>query len=500
MRRTQTRARRGGKLAALACALIATARCAQSTGPTTSSADPPTIRLGISNAPSQSAERGVQQFISNISNEGLLRVNQEGRLEPWLAEGWERSPDGLRLVIRLRSNVKFHDGSAVDSGIVARVLNDSLAKTMRSTFEDVESIKPGSPLEVVITFRKPSSLVADALMDVPITKGTTGGVVGTGPYSARGLATNGSAEMQAFDGYYLGRPFAARIAISTYPNGRAAWAEMLRERLDVLYEVDTEAIDLMKDANKTATLYSFVRPYQYVLFFNPRNPKLRAPRVRRALNEAIDRNGLIASALRGHGTPSEGPVPNQHWAFHEMNSTFKYSPKTAAAAVSSPLRLKCVTLSEQPFEQISLVLKQQLKAIGVELDIEGLPPEQVVATLSKDNFDTVLLDYSSGWSVMRAYRWWHSKGVANLMHFESPEVDSALDHIRHAVADEDYRAAVAEFQQAISDDPPAIFLAWSERSRAVSKRFDVQPEAGRDVLATLRLWRPTADKVNATQD
>jgi ABC-type transport system substrate-binding protein len=86
------------------------------------------------------------------------------------------------------------------------------------------------------------------------------------------------------------------------------------------------------------------------------------------------------------------------------------------------------------------------------------------------------------------------------MHFESPKVDAALDHVRHAVADDDYRSAVAEFQQAIADDPPAIFLAWSERSRAVSKRFDVQPEAGRDVLATLRLWRPTADKVNATQD
>jgi len=145
-------------------------------------------------------------------------------------------------------------------------------------------------------------------------------------------------------------------------------------------------------------------------------------------------------------------------------------------------------------------MKQQLKAVGVELEVEGVPAEQVVATLSKDNFDTVLLDYSSGWSVMRAYRWWHSKGVANLMHFESARVDAALDHIRHAVTDDEYRAAVAEFQQAISDDPPAIFLAWSERSRAVSTRFDVQPEPGRDVLATLRLWRPATDKVNATRN
>ena len=59
--------------------------------------------------------------------------------------------------------------------------------------------------------------------------------------------------------------------------------------------------------------------------------------------------------------------------------------------------------------------------------------------------------------------------------------------------DEEYRAAVHGFQQAIVQDPPAIFLAWSERARAVSRRFDVPVEPGRDILTTLRLWRPTND-------
>jgi peptide/nickel transport system substrate-binding protein len=499
MKRSHTRAGRSGKLAALACALIATARCGQSPGPAPSSTESRTIRLGISNVTAQSADRGVQQFISNISNEGLLRVNQEGRLEPWLAEGWDRSPDGLKLVVRLRPNVKFHDNSPVDAEVVAKFLNDNLAKTMRATFEDVASIAPDGDRNVVITFRRPSSLVADALMDVPITKTTGKTVSGTGPYAVRTAAANGSTEMQAFEGYYLGRPVTPDINISTYPNGRAAWAELMRDRLDILYEADADAIELMRDS-KNATIYSFDRPYQYVVFFNPRNPKLKAAAVRKALNEAVDRDALIKLALRGHGTPSKGPVATHHWAFHESDSAFNYSPQTAAKEIPKGLTLRCVTLAEQPFEQIALVLKQQLRAVGVDLEVVGVPVEQVMQTLSTNDFDTVLLEYSSGWSVMRAYRWWHSKGVANQMRFESPKVDAALDHVRHAVGDDDYRSAVAEFQQAIAADPPAIFLAWSERSRAVSKRFDVQPEAGRDVLATLRLWRPTADKVNATQD
>jgi hypothetical protein len=44
------------------------------------------------------------------------------------------------------------------------------------------------------------------------------------------------------------------------------------------------------------------------------------------------------------------------------------------------------------------------------------------------------------------------------------------------------------------EDPPAIFLAWPVRARAVSKRFVVPPsEQGRDIMATFRLWKPVVE-------
>jgi hypothetical protein len=49
----------------------------------------------------------------------------------------------------------------------------------------------------------------------------------------------------------------------------------------------------------------------------------------------------------------------------------------------------------------------------------------------------------------------------------------------------------------VAADPPAVFLAWGERSRAISKRFKVEAQPGRDVLATLRQWEATADKTNS---
>jgi hypothetical protein len=73
--------------------------------------------------------------------------------------------------------------------------------------------------------------------------------------------------------------------------------------------------------------------------------------------------------------------------------------------------------------------------------------------------------------------------------------------VRHAASDDEYRSGVTAFQQAVVDEPPAIFLAWSERARAVSHRFDVPvPEDGRDVLSTLRLWRPTPNQQSASRN
>jgi hypothetical protein len=77
------------------------------------------------------------------------------------------------------------------------------------------------------------------------------------------------------------------------------------------------------------------------------------------------------------------------------------------------------------------------------------------------------------------------------MRSHSATVDAALDQIRNAASEDDYKKAVGSFQQAAVDDPPAIFLAWLERTRVVSKRFIVPPgDTGRDILSTLRLWKP----------
>jgi peptide/nickel transport system substrate-binding protein len=450
--------------------------------------------------PSVTAERGVQQFVSNLSTEGLLRVDQEGRLGPWLARSWASHSDGLVTTLRLRPNAKFQDGTPITASLVTTALLATLPKTLGAVYEDVDTISATADDEIEFRFRRPSPFVLESLFDIPIQKPGSPGV-SAGPFLAvRPSGNDQVSEMVANANYDLGAPAIGRIVTKTYPNVRAAWADLLRDRLDMLYEVGSDALDSMQGATNVS-LYTFDRPFQFMLVLNTHLPKLRSARVRRALNNAIDRPALVRDALGSHGTPSTGPVSPRHWAFRDGSPTFTFDPSSAAAQLKAGARdragqpkltLTCLTPSFSPYDRLALVVKQQLEAVGVDLVVEEADADRIDKAFRTKTFDVVLMDIASGWGLFRGpYKWWHSRGSMNLG-FSSAPVDAALDHIRHAASDAEYNTGVDAFQNAIVKDPPAIFLAWSNRSRAITRRFDVQPEPNRDVLATLRLWRPTS--------
>ena len=117
--------------------------------------------------------------------------------------------------------------------------------------------------------------------------------------------------------------------------------------------------------------------------------------------------------------------------------------------------------------------------------------------LRSGSYEAVLVDLVSGPSMFRFYRTYSSRvGGDGLKLQGNGRIDAALDRVRFAASDGEYRSGVADFQREVLNDPPALFLAWGERARAVSRRFVVpEPEPGRDVLSTIREWRPADARV-----
>jgi ABC-type oligopeptide transport system substrate-binding subunit len=104
------------------------------------------------------------------------------------------------------------------------------------------------------------------------------------------------------------------------------------------------------------------------------------------------------------------------------------------------------------------------------------------------DFDAIVSEFIVGNSPSRPYTFWHSTSKQNVFGYKNPQVDEALEGIRRASNDIEYKVAFRSFQTSIAADPPGVFLALGEISRAVSRRFRVISPAGSDILSTIADW------------
>jgi peptide/nickel transport system substrate-binding protein len=425
----------------------------------------------------------VEPVAQIITQEGLVFVSPNGRPGPWLAHSWKQSDDGLTWRFFLKPGARFHDGSPANAEAVREALTED-PRNLGPTADNIVSIDTPSDDELVVHLKHRSALLPEALsINVPIHP--QGSSVGTGPFY-KVTQSKDVSEFRANDHYHEGRPLIDRVLIRQYPSVRAAWAEMLRGNVDMLYEVGTDALDLMKPAKETR-VFAFQRPYAYVIILNLRKPVFRSSDFRRALNAAINRQELVSTALEGHGRPADGPMWPQHWTNDESLPRFSYSPKPVATR-DHPISFTCL-FSDPAYERIALMVKQQLEAIGVDVRLELTSIDEGFARAQSGDFDAWLADMALAPSFFRQSLFWQSGSSLNWGHYVSSKVDAALQAIDAAPDENAYKQGAAAFQRAMVDDPPGIFLAWSERDRAVNTRFDVHEEPGRDILTTMRLWQ-----------
>lgn len=472
--------------------------CRRAAPSDTRGAGPITLSVGVAQLSANSPVSGLKQLSQILSLEGLARVGEDGLMQPWLAESWTQNADRRSLTVKLRQGVKMHDGAVLDAKVVEHLLPEALRSLLGPVFSDVEYVKAVSESSVEIAFREASPFLVESL-EAQIQKAGSP-VVGTGPFM---VVPNSNSEMRSNTDYYLGRPVIDSIHVETYPSVRSAWAEMLRDRLDFLYEVGPDGVASMKNSSTIAT-YAFTRRYQHVVAFNPEAAALRSAEIRRALNFAVDRSAVVNGALNGYGTVSSGPVWPNYWALQRELPRFEFDPKRAAEMLATArqnhLHFTCLVAPDPLDERIALEAKRELAAIGVEMNVEEASRDEILRRAPNRQYDAVLTEVISGPTLVRPYIMWHSKSPVNWGHFGNPNIDIALDRVRHAGSN-DYRGAVTQLNRAFFDDPPAIFLAWSVRARAVTKRFSVPAaEPGREMMSTLRLWKPTLDERRASRN
>lgn len=499
-------------LGALLLATLGSACSGQPTKQAAAAAAPATpakLRLGVA-LPSPAH---VTNFANTFAAESLVGIGWNGRPVDRTVMAWEWEPDNRGIALTLRPNLKFHDGMPIDIAYFRTSLEATFkAPTQPGTnvsFKSVRGVEldPAAPDRVIVRLSRPEAFLLDDLANssLPHPKNPE---IGTGPY--RLVAADQKVRLESFPDYYRGRPRIDTIEIENFGEQRGAWAALMRGDLEAVHQIAPQAVDFLQAEGQTVVkTYSFMRPYYLQLMFNVRHPILKSPVVRQALSYAIDRQAVVDLALYKQGTPADGPVWPYHWAYSTALKTYTHNSEAATLRLDSAglkqrksaapgqmpsrFRIRCLTLANDArYEKIALILQKQLYEIGVDLAIEALPGRELVNRIDSGDFDTVLVERTSGRSLAWTYLSFHSS--------ESPSgytaADEVLDRLRSTTSEPIIRAAVSDLQQILHDDPPAIFIAWPQVARVVSSKFEVPSEtgrsneAGRDVLSSLWQWRP----------
>lgn len=473
--------------------------------PPASSHEPTILRVGVPEGNAANDDLGVGEFVKFLNFESLTLNGADGRAVPRLAERWQWEDNDLTLRVFLRRSVFLHDNRPFAGQTAADLVREGVTSAANlaryPSFADIESVTAPTDLELTIRLKRPSGMLPE---DLAVQLGVGKEAAGTGPF--RRVAPGDEPSLDAFDRYYLGKPAIDRVDVRRFDTLRTAWASLLRGELDMLYDVPADGVEFVRNDN--VEVISVPRWYQYDLTFNAHRPVLKSPLVRKALNLAVDRAAIVTKVLYGAAEPSSGPIYPKYWAYDATQTQYQYNPAAAAAlldAAGYPLpktsstsgpraRFRFTCLLPQNFavwERVALEIQKDLFNVGVDMQFKSVPFKEFNRMMGTGQFDAALLDMISGPTPARTYMWWRSAKrppvLLNVFGYENAEAERLFETLLRSTNEAATRSAVSKLQRVMYEDPPAIFVAWSTRTRAINKRFAF-PGTERDPLTTISQW------------
>lgn len=466
------------------------------------STTPTTLRIGVGVGAS-AKDGGLNVLADLLYAEPLIGLDAQGRPVARLAERWEWQDEHRTLRVDLRAGTKLHDGRTLHADLARRFLQHRIDRGQKEghagAFDGIETIDTPNDRTMLLHLKRPDAFLLSEFNNALVVDPSNEDI-GTGPFR---LLSRKPLKVERFADHHRGGPVINQVHIQTYDSQRAAWAALMRDDVDAVQEVNRDSVEFMRGSNNVKTLTS-LRPYYWALSFNLKNPQLRRADVRRALNLAVNRDEIVSSALRGYATPALDPVWPLLWAYPTTPVHDSYDLAAARALLEEAhrtqggpkhLKFRCLFYAEDPqYERMALLLQRQLHEIGVELELQPAALTEMVTKMRRGDFDSFLVLFHSGRALDWTYRFWHSPlaGAVPMQKNGYDGADAVLDQLRVAFTDQEVRRGVAALRERFRIDPPAIFIAWQEITRAVSVRFDVSDADQQDAFANIWQWKPAA--------
>lgn len=440
----------------------------------------------------------------------LLRYDDGWEPQPYLAESWSTSEDGLSTTFNLVKGATFHDGMPITSEDVKfSILTIKENHPFKTMFAPIGSIDTPDAHTVVINLTQPhpALLLAMSPALAPImpkhifgdgqdakSHPANSAPVGSGPFMLEEFIPGEAVILKKNPNFFIeGRPLLDEIIIRIIKDPSALLIAMENGEADLYpFAVGSQEITRLSKVEAlglTTEGYAAVGPINW-LEFNTQSPKLSDVRVRQAIGYAIDREFITKALLRGVAQAQRGPIIESSPFFDDTIEAYdvdldKANALMAEAGFADGMELT-VDYIPGPAElqkNIAEYLKSQLKKIGIAVTVRAAPDFPTWAGRVGGHDFELTMDVVFNWSdpVIGVHRTYLSsnikKGViwSNTPQYTNARVDEVLAAAAVELDFDKRKALYSEFQHLVANDLPIYWINSLPYHTAYNKKLGGLP-------------------------
>ena len=424
-----------------------------------------------------------------------LRYDEGWNPQPYLAESWEVSEDGLTVTLNLQQDATFHDGEPIKSSDVAfsvKVIQEY--HPFKSMFAPVTSVDTPDEHTAVLNLAHPHPALMLAMsgqlmsiipehiygdgQDPKNHPRNNEDVVGSGPFKLVEFKPGEHVIMERYDGYWEdGLPYLDRIVARIIPDSSSRSIALENGELHLsTFEAEPTLVNRMMQAdgiNVSGDGYGGIGPIDWLAMNTTRGP-LQDVRVRQAIAYAIDKNFIHKAIMRGTakdaktGVHPDSPLYNADVNAYDLDLDKANALLDEAGFAMEDGKRFDITMELVPFpgyKPQTEYIKQALSKVGINVTIESVPDfpswAKLMGTMDFDmSLDSV---YNWGDPVIGVNRTYMTSNIAkgvwsNTQGYSNARVDELLDMAAKENDQEKRKALYAEFQEIVNAEVPIYFL------------------------------------------
>ena len=484
----------------------------------------------------------VYDRLANIGDS--LNILNDGGFTPRLADHWTWGRDSLSIAFHLNPRAKWHDGTPVRSNDVRFTFQSTTDSTLgsgtKALVANIDSVTTPDSVTAVFWFhaRSPQQFY-DATFQMPIIpehiwKGIPPASwrgsdparhpIGSGQFRFVRWIPKAVVELAADTANYQGAPKLGRVLWSVAPDFNTAVTRFLSGETDFFEALRRE--NLSEVAKHPELRMKQYRGLSYTFAqFNLRDPVNHARphpifgnrELRRALTMATDRAALVRSVYDSLAIPALGPTVHAYPTTDPSLAQIPFDLARARRILDSlgwrdvngdgirerngrPLQFSLIVPgTSKPRVSLAVLLQEQLRQVGVKVDVEQLDFPVLIERERKRAFDAAIGQWNTQPSPGSVRGSWGTAGSQassgnNYGSYENPVFDASVDSALASFDPSKRKAYFTRAYETIIQDAPAIWLAEPLPTVGYHSRLQLAPLRSDAWWAHIPDWSIPADK------